>query len=417
MLYRLFQDLGQNGKDNNEFVTGSIVSLYKNAVASGGIRSEGGILIRKKNDGGQQEKKYYNMSNIRSFGDLKGDEPDDSSGEDEGRQDCFVGGSERSGQQVLGLDRDGELADRVFKSAQHHGRETLSTEEAERFRDGASDPNSGVRLSGGPSAQMNAERVHVFFWQNGYSVDDGPLKPYSSKDFYTTLEAISFHIPQKWLDISQRDVILYIRNCHDKSFNRDTEYVKPNPKFLASSDHRLGAVVPEIVYGETSQAEPSADEDKKLIKEAQSFFGLKEGEPTGRIRIRKPNGECLAGTFNPSHLVEDVRSFIVLAAPELAFKAFRLFIADFPNMLIEDEVVTVEKAALFTHLTIIQTGDLIGTDKFGNKYFQDDGNSIPADRWVVFGEKQDVTQVPPEWHRWLHHMTDEPPTVKPVDRK
>ncbi|CAD5219098.1 unnamed protein product [Bursaphelenchus okinawaensis] len=400
------------------------------------------------------------MSNIRSLGDLKGDKPEsgNSSDEDEGRQGFFVGGSERSGQQVLGPNGGDQLADRVFKSAQRHGAETLSTEEAERFRDGASDPNSGVRLSGGPSAQMNTERVHVIFWQNGFSVDDGHLRSFAdpaSMEFIKALDRgqIPTELQQKH---RYKQVDLHLER-------RATEYVKPNAKPFASSGHRLGAVVPEIVSGETSQAKPSADEAKKLFEEAQSNVGLKEGEPTGRIQIRQPNGERLIGTFNPSHVVEDVRSFIVSALPEWAFQPFQLY-TTFPNKLIEDESKTVKEADILNAVVVIKpmpggikealgldkfakalkivkdaggirgaikqrylmdqskTGDLIGTDKFGNKYFQDDGNFMPRNRWVVFDEKQwldyDATQVPPEWHRWLHHMTDEPPTVKPpVDRK
>jgi NADH:ubiquinone oxidoreductase subunit len=38
---------------------------------------------------------------------------------------------------------------------------------------------------------------------------------------------------------------------------------------------------------------------------------------------------------------------------------------------------------------------------------------------VEYSEKAwldyDASQVPPEWHGWLHHITDEPPTVKPPD--
>ncbi|CAD5226630.1 unnamed protein product [Bursaphelenchus xylophilus] len=69
-----------------------------------------------------------------------------------------------------------------------------------------------------------------------------------------------------------------------------------------------------------------------------------------------------------------------------------------------------------------KTGELVGSDKFGNKYYQDNSLFMPRNRWVVYDQKQwldyDASQVPPEWHRWLHHMTDEPPTIKPpVDRK
>lgn len=37
-------------------------------------------------------------------------------------------------------------------------------------------------------------------------------------------------------------------------------------------------------------------------------------------------------------------------------------------------------------------------------------------RWIIYNEKYgmdyDGTHVDPEWHGWLHYMTDEPPTVK-----
>uniref|UniRef100_A0A8C2YL51 NADH dehydrogenase [ubiquinone] 1 alpha subcomplex subunit 12 n=1 Tax=Chinchilla lanigera TaxID=34839 RepID=A0A8C2YL51_CHILA len=48
-------------------------------------------------------------------------------------------------------------------------------------------------------------------------------------------------------------------------------------------------------------------------------------------------------------------------------------------------------------------------------------------RWVQYTTEMngkntfwdvDGSMVPPEWHRWLHSMTDDPPTTKPpTDRK
>ena len=36
------------------------------------------------------------------------------------------------------------------------------------------------------------------------------------------------------------------------------------------------------------------------------------------------------------------------------------------------------------------------------------------DRWVLFHKWNfDASQVPPEWHQWLHRMTDDAPSVKP----
>lgn len=64
----------------------------------------------------------------------------------------------------------------------------------------------------------------------------------------------------------------------------------------------------------------------------------------------------------------------------------------------------------------------MGEDKYGNKYYEDNMHFLGRNRWVQYtaavGMDYDGSQVPAEWHRWLHHITDEPPTVAPpVDHK
>lgn len=61
-------------------------------------------------------------------------------------------------------------------------------------------------------------------------------------------------------------------------------------------------------------------------------------------------------------------------------------------------------------------GKLVGTDQFSNEYYENT-KDYPAGqhRWVEYsGDKSfyqvDSSIVPPEWHLWLHHTTDEPPT-------
>ena len=57
------------------------------------------------------------------------------------------------------------------------------------------------------------------------------------------------------------------------------------------------------------------------------------------------------------------------------------------------------------------TGRKIGTDRFGNVYFESK-RKLPvygrARRWVLFNGADDPTMVPPEWHAWLHHTTAAP---------
>ena len=61
-------------------------------------------------------------------------------------------------------------------------------------------------------------------------------------------------------------------------------------------------------------------------------------------------------------------------------------------------------------------GELVGTDAYGNKYFEKKDAILNRDRWVVFANSthytgQNPTVVPPEWHGWLHFITDDNPST------
>jgi NADH:ubiquinone oxidoreductase subunit len=68
----------------------------------------------------------------------------------------------------------------------------------------------------------------------------------------------------------------------------------------------------------------------------------------------------------------------------------------------------------------IKYGRHVGTDALGNEYFENDRYFVGRNRWVNYNkttwkDKWDynASQVAPEWHRWLHQMTDDPPTEVP----
>ena len=52
-------------------------------------------------------------------------------------------------------------------------------------------------------------------------------------------------------------------------------------------------------------------------------------------------------------------------------------------------------------------GMRVGEDPFGNVYYRERRNDR---RWVIYHGLADPTAVPPEWHGWLHHVVDTPPT-------
>lgn len=63
---------------------------------------------------------------------------------------------------------------------------------------------------------------------------------------------------------------------------------------------------------------------------------------------------------------------------------------------------------------------LVGRDSQGNRYFEEaspDRNKKVSRRWVVYHGIAEASRVPPDWHGWLHHTFDEPPTVAPLKRQ
>ena len=57
---------------------------------------------------------------------------------------------------------------------------------------------------------------------------------------------------------------------------------------------------------------------------------------------------------------------------------------------------------LFTWLN----GEAVGTDRYGNRYFQDrkDRPGRRRRRWVMYAGTPDASKVPPEWHAWLERI-------------
>lgn len=60
----------------------------------------------------------------------------------------------------------------------------------------------------------------------------------------------------------------------------------------------------------------------------------------------------------------------------------------------------------------------VGEDVFGNRYFETAGKRYQNDgrnrRFVIYNGYSDASKVPPDWHGWLHHTFDEPPTRAPL---
>lgn len=54
-----------------------------------------------------------------------------------------------------------------------------------------------------------------------------------------------------------------------------------------------------------------------------------------------------------------------------------------------------------------KTGEQVGVDDAGNRYFQTRGDSsLKAKRWVIYNGEAEPSRIPPAWHMWLHGLEE-----------
>lgn len=69
---------------------------------------------------------------------------------------------------------------------------------------------------------------------------------------------------------------------------------------------------------------------------------------------------------------------------------------------------------LGTQIFTARKGVKVGEDDQGNIYYETrDGKR----RWVIFNGECEASRVAPDWHGWLHHTWDQPPTKAPLAHK
>lgn len=61
-------------------------------------------------------------------------------------------------------------------------------------------------------------------------------------------------------------------------------------------------------------------------------------------------------------------------------------------------------------------GELVGEDRFGNKYYiQRRASNGRRRRWVIYKDQDEGSRVPPEHNAWLHYTIDDfPDASKPM---
>ncbi|KGL81669.1 NSFL1 cofactor p47, partial [Tinamus guttatus] len=271
----------------------------------------------------------------------------------------YAGGSERSGQQIVGPPRKkspNELVEDLFKGAKEHG--AVAVDRTAKSGGETSKPKpfagGGYRLGATPEE----ESAYVAGERRQSSAQDVSIPcSVSARCAEAVGELRSYQDPsnaQFLDDIRRGEVPAELRRLArggqvnlDMEDHRDEDYVKPKSVFKAftGEGQKLGSTVPQVM-GTSSPAQQAENEAK-----ASSAISIDESEPITNIQIRLADGGRLVQKFNHNHRIRDIRLFIVDARPAMAATSFVLM-TTFPNKELTDENQTLKEANLLNAVIV-----------------------------------------------------------------
>lgn len=71
-------------------------------------------------------------------------------------------------------------------------------------------------------------------------------------------------------------------------------------------------------------------------------------------------------------------------------------------------------ATLNTLIDTWRHGEKVGEDAQGNRFYR---SRDDKKRWVIYNGEAEASRISPDWHGWLHHTYDSPPTDAPLPHK
>lgn len=327
---------------------------------------------------------------IRTFRDLAGgdDRPggsdDDEDDEDRGPENLFTGG-ERSGLNVQNPDvRKGrnqpdavkEILRQAAQNAQGRGRgfpgdgddgegaiAPSAAAGSSSFGgagrtigdDGPAPEPAAAAASGGAAGQGAGAGAaddddgdfdpvairHLNFWQDGFSIEDGPLQRYDDPQSRALLQAIENQsAPPAAFNIKfgQRVELRVAKRLNEK-------YSPPAPgpmKAFEGQGNRLGSPAPGMA---SSSSSSSATAPASAAPTTPSNFSIDDSKPVTSVQIRLADGTRLVGRFNHDHTVADIRNYINASQPGMAARSYALQ-TSFPPKPVENESKTIKEAGL-----------------------------------------------------------------------
>uniref|UniRef100_A0A6B2EFF8 Protein tyrosine phosphatase shp1/cofactor for p97 atpase-mediated vesicle membrane fusion n=1 Tax=Phlebotomus kandelakii TaxID=1109342 RepID=A0A6B2EFF8_9DIPT len=321
--------------------------------AAGGASSQQPDSNLKKD----KKSKKKSSSNIMTLKAMSSSDEDDEQG-----QAFYAGGSDRSGQQVLGPPKRNPIKDyvsEVFRSAQESGAEVVDPQGSQSsgpemfsgtgYRLGMTNDDHTALPTGRPSRPQNIEPLVLKLWREGFSINDGELRLYedpANKEFMSSMTR--GEIPNELKKLGGTTVHV---NLED---HRHEEFKKPKKRVavFGGQGHTLGSPAPNMAETSMDSASSTSEPMSEVSQEenerrATEELNVDASQPTTMIQVRLADGTRLATRFNHSNTVGDIRRYIITARPQYAHQEFTL-VTTFPSKELSDSATTIEAAGLLS---------------------------------------------------------------------
>uniref|UniRef100_U5EYU9 Putative nsfl1 cofactor p47 n=1 Tax=Corethrella appendiculata TaxID=1370023 RepID=U5EYU9_9DIPT len=291
------------------------------------------------------------------------DEDSGDSDEEQG-QAFYAGGSDRSGQQVLGPPKKNPMKNfisEIFRSAQRGNMETYDADEGGENSRGSRRvfPGDGYRLgqtesdhvtipgagSSSNATPSNHQVVTLTLWRQGFSIDDGDLRRYedpANKEFFECI--MRGEIPKELRSNGSKMVHLDLKDNRHEEFTRS----KVAFKAFGGSGYTLGSPAPNVISASStpSTATPaSSGSNEENEQRANTELNTNSSEPLTNIQVRLADGSRLTIRANHTHSVDDIRRFVTTARPQYATSNFAL-LTTFPSKELTDGGQSLKDAGL-----------------------------------------------------------------------
>ncbi|PSN75412.1 SEP-domain-containing protein [Corynespora cassiicola Philippines] len=312
---------------------------------------------------------------LRTLGDLQAsssgghghghdDDHSDSDVHDDENQDFFAGG-EKSGlavqnpNQATPRDHINNILKRARQNAPRPGGDD-DEPQTSRFTGtgmtlGGDDAPSRAIPDPNAAAVAPPPRAHreLHLWQDGFSVDDGPLFRYDDPANARTLEMINTgHAPLNILNVEHGQEVDVEVHAH-----KDEKYKQPKKKYVpfAGTGQRLGSPTPGASSTPPPPAAPAAAAAAAAAPSSttpasgsgqQPSVTIDSSVPTVTLQIRLGDGTRLSSRFNTTHTVGDVYGFVNAASTTSQQRDYALM-TTFPSKELTDKAQVLGDMAEF----------------------------------------------------------------------